>query len=181
MRPVRLFPYCRGYVSRDILYHCWQMVEREGATDRLFYNQRLSAEHTPLSTRGDLVEFVKLFESDIFYRPLLIIIANDTDLAGLFWFDDLVHGNRAFASVFYRRRYWGAFARQASMEALRYGFETFDLDSIWAASPFKTAVNHAKSLGFQMVASIPESVMIDSVPHAIEILRLKKEQLICHP
>lgn len=173
---VTLWPYARGCYPRQTLATLWQMVEQEGGADRIFHAQQAPRE-TPTPTRGDLVSFVRYFEPEPAGSRLLLMVQSraDDQLAGLFWFDDIVLGHRASANVFYRRRYWGEAAREASRLACRYGFEHLGYRTIWAMTPWPLAVSHAEAIGFERVAVLPGYCLLEETPADLVVLRLERE------
>lgn len=175
---VRLWPYSRGYYPRDTLYHLWRLVEEDNAAPSLFHSQLCPIPTVPYEWRGDLVEFVKVFESES--RILLIAQSVQKDeIAGFFWFDDVVSKFRASCNIFYRRRYWGHPAREASRLAIGYGFEFLEFKSVWAYTPWDHAAKHAEAVGFHPLISLPEmfqSQNSDGKLYPLHILRLTRQE-----
>jgi hypothetical protein len=171
---VRLWPYVRGAWPRETPYRLWQMVEGEQAGERLFWVE--SAGGLRGQTVGDLHDFVGFLGAE----RRLVLMAESTahpgDLAGLFWFDDITVGHKASAGVCYRRRYWGAPAREASHLALGYGFAAWGLASIWAYTPFRIAKRHAEACGMRTVATLPDFIRIGDVGHDLHLCRITREE-----
>ena len=152
----RLVPYHRAVFPRATLYHLWALMESQGATPLLFHGQQ-----GPESMRGDLVAFTRMLEPvQGETHVLLVTRPESSDLEGFLWFDDVVGlgenaGTRAAFNVFYRRRFWGRPAREASSMALRYGFTVLGFSTIWGWTPWPAAARHAEAIGMQPVATLP--------------------------
>ena len=174
---VKLFPYVRGLVPPETLYTLWRFMQAERALEKVFFGRLASS--TPYPTMGDLVDFVKFFEPEPPAQRLLLIAMNlaSDQFAGMFWFDDIVRGHRAAGSVFYRRRFWGEPAREASRLALAYGFAEFDVRAIWAYSPWLTGRRHAEAAGMSLVATLPDYVTIGGQTMDLHILRVRREDV----
>jgi hypothetical protein len=171
---VRLYPYLRGEFPRGTFYALWRAVDAEGAIDKLFYAQPVNP--APFSMRGDLSEFVRYFDDP---KRLLFIAQSlkTDDLAGLVWFDEMQAGHRAAVNVFYRRRMWGAPAREGTRLACRFMFEAHGLAAIWGFTPWMAAVTHGLAIGFHRLTTLPEFVVIDGTPRDLHILRARSKEL----
>lgn len=170
---VRLWPYIRGVWPRETPFKLWQMVEQEQASQRLFW---VDAVGMRANTVGDLHEFLAFLGTD---RRLVLMaesLAHPGDLAGLFWFDDITEGHKAGAGVCYRRRYWGAPAREASRLALQYGFAAWDLEAIYAYTPFPVAQKHAEACGMTTIAELPRFIKFGEKYHTLYICRVLREE-----
>jgi len=169
-KSVRLMPYARGYCPRDMLYQLWKAMDSDQLTDYVFHS--FNGPQTPYSQRGDLVEFVKMFEPDHGYRILLIVLDATVDkLAGAIWFDEIVEKQRASISIFMLTGYRGEPAIEAVRMALDYMFTAFDMKAIWAFTPWLHAVNLAKNTGFIQQAKLAELAK----DKEMTILRINKE------
>lgn len=168
----RLYPYVRGYSTRDLLYLLWRSMEDEQGAGKLFYAQTVV--DTPHSMRGDLTEFISYFDDP---KRLLLVVQNiKTDqLAGMLWFDDIVPAYRAAANCFYRRRSWGHPAREATRLGLGYIFETLALQSIWAYTPWPEAAKHAEAAGLHRVAVLPGFTLANGAPRDVHVLKVLRE------
>lgn len=166
---VRLWPYARGWYPRDILYRCWLVMERDGATARVFHSS-VSPPDIPYSQQGDLTEFVTLLADP--RRVVLIVQAAATDdILGLIWFDDLIPQHRALCNIFMCKAAYGPAAEEASTLAAAYAFEHLQVPTLWAFTPWPVAVAHAKSIGFQVLAQLP-----GLVPGGMPMCALKMER-----
>lgn len=164
---IRLFPYVRGYYPRDTLARLWGYVEAQGAARKLFYAQPGTDEE-----RGDLTHFVEYFADSA--RRLLLIPERDQQPMGLVWLDDIIPGFKAAMNVFYRRRFWGTPAREATTLAVAYCFNDLHFQTLWGYTPWPEAQSHAEAVGFQAVARLPGFARCDDRPLDITILRLEK-------
>ena len=150
----RLIPYHRTAGPRDALYHLWDLMEAQGGGPLLFHGQL-----GPESVRGDLIAFTRMLAPQ--QGDCYVLLAAKPDVAqleGFIWFDDVVHlgaHTRAAINVFYRRRFWGAPARDATRQALRYGVTVLGFHSIWGWSPWPNAVRHARAVGMTVMAELP--------------------------
>jgi len=176
---VRLYPYVRGHWPPETLYALWKLLMPDQDTAKnIFFGRSVLGPPTPYPTLGDLVEFVRFFDPDPPGQRRLLIaesLRTPGEVVGLFWFDDLVPGHRAAGNVLYRRRFWGAPAREASRLALAWGFAELGVRAIWAYTPWRVAVKHCEAVGLRLVATLPEFVELDGVPTDMHILRVRKE------
>lgn len=165
--PLALYPYTRP-AYRSILGVLWQLMDREGATAKVFH-----AQQGPETERGDLVEFVRYFDDP---KRHLIIMVDGTEPVGMVWFDDLAPGYRAAINIFYARKVWGARSRAATAAAITWAFPGLGVTSLWGYTPWKTAARHGQALGFSIVAVLPGFACIAGTPHDVTILRLLREE-----
>lgn len=163
MTPLTLFPYARSSY-RSILGVLWTLMEKEGATRKVFH-----AQQGPEVERGDLVEFVRYFDDP---KRHLLIAVDEVDPVGMVWFDDHVPGHRAAVNMFYARRVWGERSRAATRQAIKWAFDGLGVASIWGYTPHKTAVRHGLAVGAKIVAALPEFAMVDGKPADVTILRI---------
>ena len=177
---VRLYPYVRGHWPPETLYALWKLLMPDQDTAKnIFFGRSVLGPPTPYPTLGDLVEFVRFFDPDPPGQRRLLIaesLRTPGEVVGLFWFDDLVPGHRAAGNGLYRRRFWGAPAREASRLALAWGFAELGVRAIWAYTPWRVAVKHCEAVGLRLVATLPEFVELDGVPQDMHILRVRKEE-----
>lgn len=178
---VRLDIYSRADYPPDTLYTLWKAMQLDKATDKVF--TQAPGDSAEPQTLGDLVDFVRMFEPQGQQRVLLIATsvkgagATDADLAGMVWFDDFL-GGRCAINAFYRRRYWGHPAREATRLALRWGFDAFAVPAIWAYTPWANAASHAEAVGMSKVARLPDYLVIGGTPRDLVILRMRKEEMV---
>jgi len=176
---VKLYPYVRGYFPPETLYTLWHLMRAQGAIGKLFYGRLPSAEAPPHRLCGDLVHFVKFFEpEEPNARPLLLVQSQKQpeDIAGMVWFDDMIPEHRAAGSVFYRRKYWGEPAREATRLAIAWAFAVLKVESCWAYTPWKTGRRHAQAVGMNLVATLPGYVVVDTTPTDLDIYRITREE-----
>lgn len=175
---VRLYEHQRGHWPPETLATLWRILMPDLDTAKKIFFGRLIGPVTPYPTLGDLVEFVRFFEPELPGQRRLLIVQSveaPDQVVGLFWFDDLVPGHRAAGNVLYRRRFWGAPAREASRLALAWGFAELGVRAIWAYTPWRLAVRHCEAVGLSLVATLPEFVELDGIPSDMHILRVRKE------
>lgn len=163
--PLTLHLYTRE-AYRSILGVLWQLMEREGATGKVFHA-------TQGPERGDLVEFVRYFDDP---KRYLLIAVDEAQPVGLVWFDDYVPGHRAAINIFYARRVWGEKSRAATREAVGWAFQALNVPAIWAYTPHHTAIRHGQALGFSIIAVLPEFACVDGKPQDVTILRMLREE-----
>jgi hypothetical protein len=166
--PLTLHPYTRGVSPRATLGVLWDLMEREGATAKVFYAQPGSD-----LERGDLVEFVRYFDDP---KRSLVIALDEGQPVGMVWFDDLIPGHRAAVNIFYARKAWGQRSRAATAEAVTWAFGAFNVRAIWGYTPHRTAVRHGQSLGFAIIAVLPAFACVAGRPADVTILRCLREE-----
>ena len=155
---VKLWPWARGYYKRDLLYFLWKMMEEERMTDTIFYAKTSSKDDTPVSTHMDLIDFIAYFAGS--ERLLLIPTSLATgEIIGFSWYDGAVLGEYALGSMFYRKKFWGEVAKEATQLALRYGFEICGFKKVWGHSPWMASVKHRARVGFTEMAELPDAVV----------------------
>lgn len=164
--PLTLYPYTRS-AYRSLLGVLWQLMEREGATRKVFY-----AQQGPDVERGDLTEFVTYFSDP---KRHLLIAVDTEEPVGMVWFDAEIPGHRASVSIFYARKVWGERSRQATRDAFAWAFKALDVPSIWGYTPHRTAVRHGLAAGAEIVAVLPEFAVVDGAPANVTILRVLRE------
>jgi RimJ/RimL family protein N-acetyltransferase len=176
---VRLHLYRRGAWPPETLFTLWQAMRADGALEKVFWGIPPGGQ-APFSMQGDLVSFVKLFDPDPPARRDVLIaesLVHQGELVGAFWFDDHVPGVRVAGSVWYRRRFWGVAAREASKLAVRWGFATFDVPAIWAYTPWPVAARHAEAEGLQVVARLPDYIHAEGRLHDLYVLKVLREEV----
>lgn len=167
MTPLTLHPYARS-AYRSILGVLWQLMEKEGATRKVFY-----AQQGPDVERGDLVEFINYFSDT---KRHLLIAVDETEPVGMVWFDLEIPGHRASVSIFYARKVWGERSRQATRDAFVWAFKAFGVPAIWGYTPHRTAVRHGLAAGAEIVSVLPEFAVVDGKPADVTILRVPREE-----
>lgn len=162
----QVWPYVRGAYPRDTLYLLWRLMEREAGGEKLFFSQQGGYD-----VRGDLTEFVRFFSEST--RQLFIVQALEEprEVQGFVWLDDITPEHKAAINVFFRRKYWGAAAREAAELVIRYAFEVMKLSAVWAFTPWALAARMAQALAFEPVAVLPDFVRVDGQSHDVHIFR----------
>lgn len=170
----RIFPYRRGYLQRDTLYHAWSAVESEHAERRIFHSQLVGDE--PISTRGDLQHFCQYFADDQ-ARPLLICQEHgDTSIAGLVWLEELVPDYKGMAGIFFRKKSFGAVAEEAGHIAIAYAMHVYALKYLWCRTTWRDTSAYAQRLGFKMICTLPSYYLIDGKERDLYVLRMTAEE-----
>jgi RimJ/RimL family protein N-acetyltransferase len=168
MTPLALYHYERTSY-RSILGVLWHLMEREGATAKVFH-----AQQGPAAERGDLVEFVRYFDDP--KRYLLMAVTAEAEPVGMVWFDDVVMNHRAAVNIFYARKVWGRQARATTADAVTWAFRSLGVSAIYGYTPWRTAVRHGQSLGFHIVATLTGYAFVDGAPKDVTILRMLRAE-----
>ena len=158
---VRVWPYAPGIYPVDTLPRCWALLCRSGQVGKVFWN----CLHPETLT---LMDFLRLME-----RALLYIVEDRTSgqVAGVCWFDEVLWQYRAAITVWYARPYRGGKAREGTRIVLEYGFQAHQWHSIWAYTPWRTAVRHGEAVGAKVQATLP-----GYAPGGKDVYVLKKER-----
>ena len=171
---IKVWPYSRGYYQRDILYHAWQVMDKEDLLQFIFHGQAEPV-GKPIKQRGDLIEFIKYFTDNS--RALLIIQRKDTDkIGGLMWLDDIIQGFRACGNLCFAKDCRKEFVQEATQICFDYSFKVFGLKSLFGFTPWGPATEYALRSGMTQVARVPEFQMINDVPTDIAIVRITREE-----
>jgi hypothetical protein len=173
---VKLYPYVRGQFPPETLFTLWSLMRSQGALDRIFFGR---PNELPFQTRGDLVEFIRVFEPEPPAQRWLLMVGSQKkpdDIVGMCWFDDYVPKHRVAGSVFYRRKYWGEPAAEATRLAIRWAFACLEVQSVWAYSPWKAGQQHALHAGMTHVATLPAYVVIGDGPADMAIYRVTQDE-----
>lgn len=170
---VRVWPYARGMYARDMLYHCWALMENEGMAKKIFH----SSFHPPecdVDWRGDLTEFVTYFSQPT--RLLQICQhAQTQELAGMIWFEEIVAQCRASCGIIFAKKFWGPLTKEASRICMDYAFYALDIPALYSFTPWPEAKRHAQQIGFEYLTSIPEMVLWEEQRLPMHVLRAKRE------
>jgi RimJ/RimL family protein N-acetyltransferase len=169
---MNLHLYKRGHFPRETLGTLWNYVEEQGAAKKLFYAQPNPP--TPVGTVGDLTAFVEYFGDE---KRVVLIVEEGGEVMGMVWFDDILPGHRAAINGFYRRRYWGIRAREATRQAMLHAFESLSIKSLWAYTPWPEAVRHAQAIGMELTAVLKEFVLVEGQPRDVNVLVIRKGDL----
>ena len=169
---INVHPYVRGYFAPDMPYQLWSLMGKEDALKLVFFEK--IDEETPIPTHADLAFF-----TDYILDPkkivLLITSPDDSEIAGLIWFDGIIREFRATGSYWMRRKYWGHPTREASRIALDYMFNGLGIKSVWAYTPWITSVKTTNSLGFDYVAALPDCTMAGGKVRDMHVSVLRRE------
>lgn len=170
-----LWPYFRGLYARDFLYHLWKLMDNEGAAKLIFFGQDVGDEE---AIRGDLTEFLRFFEPVIPGQRMIIAVEHKTqkEIMGFCWFDTIIADVKANFGVFYRQKFWGPDTRSASRAVLDYGFQTWNLQMIYAYTPWQAARQHGLAIGMRELCKLPDYVKIKGNAQDVYCLGISKEQ-----
>ena len=169
-RYCRIWPYLRGHYPRSLLGELWQLVESEGASRDIFYGSRAEPKTTPIDTCGDLTDFVEYFRAN---RPLYLVADNEDRVVGFFWLDEMVQGQRATISLFFRKDSRGRLAFEAGRIFRDYCISFLGFKEIWGVTPWKQSVAMGRWLGMKTVAVLPQFQRIDGKLFDLYLLRYK--------
>ena len=170
---VNVWPYARGYFAPDLPYQLWSAMAKEDALKLVFFEEPV--QETPIATHADLAFFTEYILNP--QRIVLLITAvGSEELAGLIWFDGLIPHFRATGNYWMRRKYWGYPTFEASRIALDYVFNSLDLKSVWAYTPWLTSVKTTKRLGFDYVTALPESTFAAGKVRDMHVSVMRREK-----
>ena len=166
-------PFARGYFRRDLPFAIWSLMEKENASNLVFYE----APNDPiaLKSHGDLSHFITYFTDP--QKVLLVVTDRGTgEIAGICWFQVEANNARALANWWMRRRFWGHFTREAGVLACDYMFGAVGVEHIWGYSPWQTSAKSGMSFGFEYVVGLPDYVCIDGEFRDMHIVHLSRER-----
>lgn len=158
---VRVWPYAPGLYSPHLLPALWKLLADSPDLPKVFWNN-------PQIAAMVVTDFLKLIEN------ILLLIVQDRateEIAGLGWFDNILWRHRASLTVWYRREYWGIAAREGTRIMLDYGFQAHGWHSIWAYTPWHTAVRHGEAIGAKVVAMLPGYACIHGKARDVYVLK----------
>lgn len=138
---IRIIPYLRDQDRGEVLYHAWRMVEDSGEQDKLFWN---------LPGTHDLPWFTDYMTTG----RQLFVMTTEQDLVGLAWAEDIRPGHQAFFSFFVRPAYRGRTSVAACRQMTRAILDGYDLQQLWAMTPWKPAKMLGLITGARCVATL---------------------------
>lgn len=162
---VRVWPYLReaGY-PRDILGRLWTVIEQAGDGPRAFWGLP-----GPNAQKMDLPAFCAFFSHP--EKVVLFVTSLDgEDLWGMVWFEELC-GHRAFGSTYMVPDARGAKALEAVQLACAYLHRTYDIEQIWALTPWKEAGQLIHRAGFTRMATLPEFAQVEGLRYDVGVYR----------
>jgi RimJ/RimL family protein N-acetyltransferase len=171
---VRLWPYTPGVFGvRDLLYRVWKLMEEDGATALAFWDE------TGFSTSGDLNSFVRAFDGAP-GKVLILVERIDIDppqLCGAIWLTNLVYGHQGFVSMWMTKDTRGAIAKDAATLVLPSLFTLFNLQQLWAVTPWANAGAMCRRVGFKRWCLLPSYCQWEGHPKDVQLYRLTREQI----
>lgn len=164
----RLWPYAPECYPSDLLYVLWRQLQADGSLKFAFWEDQ---------NRGSLAEFLAYFDpSSPMARPLVVAQSlADEQLIGIYWFSDVRMGHRAAINLCLRKGYRGEKAAEANGLILDYGFRLWQLQAIWASTPWRHARDYALQWGFTLMATLPDLHRIDGHERSLYVLRMTRE------
>jgi RimJ/RimL family protein N-acetyltransferase len=179
---VQLIPYFRGVHAPDFIAGLWGLMAADGALEHVF---QATTPGDDLSTRMqyDITAFIRYFDPADGTRVVVMVVIKPTDnqpetIAGLIWFDEIIPQHRASINIWIREPYRGSIAKEAARLAVKAAFARWQLRTLWASTPWRSAYAIARSCGFQ-----PEAVLHDFVHtahgwRALHILRIARPDVM---
>ena len=166
---VDVWPYAEGVFAADTFPKMWSWLVEEGMLRTVFYEGT-----RPLTLPGLVRYFDPLLNPG---RLLLLATAKSGEGAGFSWFDHVMPGITAYASTFFRRKFWGPAAAEANRIALDYIFAVYRLARVYAITPARNrlAIAHAQRLGFRMVTLAPDMLDYHGGPATAAVLTLARD------
>jgi len=145
---VKVRLYAPAMYPRQFLELLRIYMLEDGALSDVFWWQQ----PVPDDEKGGPEAFCRYFEGVV----LLVVFADDLAPMGMVWFSDVLPGQQADMSVWYRRRYWGREIRAISRECLHWAFVHFRLQRAWSMTIFPGAAVHALASGGVLHATVPD-------------------------
>jgi hypothetical protein len=161
---ILIAPYARGVYAPDLLYHLWQMMATEGIFPRIFYRSQDAG-----TAHGDLDAFMAYFS-----KVLLFIVTDEKHVLGAMWFTD-IQPQRGDVSVAYAKSIRGPVAVEVTRRICQYVFTVYGWRSIWAATPWRSALALGVASGFAHLATLPGFTVIKGREYPMYIAKLTRE------
>lgn len=171
---MRLWPYAPGAYGRDALYRIWKLMEEDDATRYAFWDD------TGFATSGDLATFVRAFDGA---PGKLLVMVERTDMArpqlcGAIWLTNMVYGHQAFVSMWAAKSARGPIALEAATLVLPSLFRFFDLQQLWAITPWANAAAMCRRVGFKKWVILPGYCRWEGQIKNVWMYRLRREQIL---
>jgi len=162
-----VWPYARGYFSRDFLYRLWTLIEAENDWSSILWEYEPS--ETPIDQHGDLVEWIYWMQNLLDPKSLLMVQDGiSKEIAGLIWFNRQ-KADSAYGAIWISKRYRGTpVSREAVSMGLEYAFYARGWKTVYAVTPWAIARNLLRRCGFSQLAKVPEYFGIDVYLMAIK-------------
>lgn len=176
----QLVPYFRGVQGPDFIAGLWHLMVEDNALEHVF--QAVMPGDRLADLAYDLTNFVRFFDPLDGSRVLVVVVAKATDeqpeaIAGLIWFDELIPGHRASINIWIRQPYRGGLAREAARLAIRGAFLRWELQTLWASTPWQSAYAIARRCGFKPEAVLHQYVHTRHGLMDLHVLRLSRAEL----
>jgi RimJ/RimL family protein N-acetyltransferase len=138
LAPIVVVHYSRGYYKRHTLAYLWEVIEESGDWDKIFWEER-DEETTPISTKGDLVEWITYMNNPVNPTVLLIGTVNN-EVAALSWFND-IKKDSAHGNIWIRPAYRGPYSREFVRKCMNYVFNVYGWEIVYGATPHAISQN----------------------------------------
>ena len=164
-----VWPYAEGVFAPDTFLQMWKWLAEEGMMRTVFY------EGTRPMTLPALVRYFDPILNP--GRLLLLVTAKNGEGAGFSWVDHVKPDITAYASTFFRRRFWGPAVMEANRIALDYMFSVYRLVRVYGITPARNrmAIAHAQRLGFRLLAMAPDMLDYHGIPATAAVLMLSRD------
>ena len=172
---LQCYPYARGYYNRrDLLHGIWAAIENAGDWDKILWDRTQT--DTPISTHGDLVDWVNFVHSG--HDPKVLLIFQDKasgELAGIVWFHRIEHGEAAACIWVVPKFRRSVYPREMVDVGRQYAFYAMGWTKVWAMTPWSNARNLSKRCGFKDVITLPKMYRVNGEPGDVYILAMEEQ------
>lgn len=154
-----IVPYARqsGFPP-DTLYHLWKAMSDAKVLPLVFYEQPVD----------DLESFVAYMAKAILF---LVVMRQPVEVVGAAWFTN-VTSYRGNVGVWYRKELQGTYGRGLSSRIATYVFHHYHWKHIWGMTPWRQAAQHGLKIGFKLIATLPDFVMVGTKMRDLYMIRL---------
>jgi RimJ/RimL family protein N-acetyltransferase len=155
--------YDRKISNKNILGTLWQMTTEDGDTNKVLW----------ASEDKDLLQFVQTIAGP--GTVLFIVYSKDyTDYAGFTWLHTIRPGFKSHTGIYIRKKYRGIVSEEACKLCIDFAFKEFDLQYVWGDTIWENSRKLTARLGFEEVAIIPDSILLDGQIYNHYISRIKR-------
>jgi hypothetical protein len=145
------------------------LMQAEGSLPQLFWHDAGVPDHQKGSPETCLAWWTK---------ALCFVVRQEDDILGLLWATEMVPRESAHVHVWYRRRASLGFSTAlVSHNVLRWAFVALGWERVWCEVITPAAANHARALGGQLWATIPQYVQYRGRLRDVMIYRVTPEDL----
>jgi RimJ/RimL family protein N-acetyltransferase len=159
-----LISYDRILSKKDILHTLWKLTEEDGDSEKILW----AFEHK------DLTQFIQCV-AGIGHLLLIVYTPDYSEIAGFIWFNTIQPGFKANIGVYIRKKYRKQITDEATKLSTDHMFHAFDVQGVWAHTIWDNARKATVRTGFQEVAIIPDSVLLDGKIYNQYISVLKRK------